>query len=246
MAVDPQRAITAFVEKPADPPAMPGKADVSLASMGIYIFDADYLYQLLEQDIADPESEHDFGKNVIPRAVAEGRAVAHPFGLSCVSRIKSDTPYWRDVGTIDAFWAANLDLASTVPELDIYDPDWPIWTYQRQLPPAKFVPDKDGHNGVYVNTVVSGGCIVSGSYLAHAVLFSEVRVHSQCHIDEAVILPDVVINRFCRLRKVVIDRGCELPEGLVVGEDAALDARRFERTEGGVVLITRDMLARLQ
>jgi len=246
MAIDGARQITAFIEKPADPPAMPGNDEVSLASMGIYIFNADYLYRLLDEDLANPQSEHDFGKNVIPRAVADGRALAHPFGLSCVSRVSGVEPYWRDVGTIDAFWSANLDLASTVPELDIYDTEWPIWTYQRQLPPAKFVPDKDGNHGIYANTVVSGGCIVSGSHVAHSVLFSEVRVHSDCNIDEAVVLPNVTINRHCRLRKVVIDRGCEIPEGLVVGEDAALDAQRFERSEGGVVLITREMLAQLK
>jgi glucose-1-phosphate adenylyltransferase len=246
MAVDAERQITAFIEKPSDPPAMPGNDAVSLASMGIYIFDADYLYRLLETDLANPDSDHDFGKNVIPAAVAEGRALAHPFGLSCVSRVASDPPYWRDVGTIDAFWSANLDIASTVPELDIYDTVWPIWTYQRQLPPAKFVPDKDGNNGIYVNTVVSGGCIVSGSFVAHSVLFSEVRVHSDCRILEAVVLPDVLINRHCRLRKVVIDRGCVIPEGLIVGEDPVLDAQRFERTEGGVVLITREMLDKLK
>ncbi|HSN79675.1 MAG TPA: glucose-1-phosphate adenylyltransferase, partial [Rhodoferax sp.] len=156
MAIDEARQITAFIEKPADPPAMPGNDAVSLASMGIYIFNADYLYRLLDEDLANPESEHDFGKNVIPRAVADGRALAHPFSLSCISRVKGVEPYWRDVGTLDAFWSANLDLASTVPELDIYDTDWPIWTYQRQLPPAKFVPDKDGNHGIYANTVVSG------------------------------------------------------------------------------------------
>jgi glucose-1-phosphate adenylyltransferase len=246
MAVDEARNITAFVEKPANPPAMPGNDAVSLASMGIYVFDADYLYQLLEDDMNDASSEHDFGKNIIPTAVAQGRALAHPFGMSCVSRTANEQPYWRDVGTIDAFWSANLDIASTVPELDIYDTKWPIWTYQRQLPPAKFVPDKDGNNGIYVNTVVSGGCIVSGSFVAHSVLFSEVRVHSDCRILEAVVLPDVLINRHCRLRKVVIDRGCVIPEGLIVGEDPVLDAQRFERTEGGVVLITRDMLANLK
>jgi glucose-1-phosphate adenylyltransferase len=165
--------------------------------------------------------------------------------MSCVPRVKSGEAYWRDVGTIDAFWSANLDLASTVPELDIYDTDWPIWTYQRQLPPAKFVPDMLGQNGVAVNTLVSGGCIVSGSFVARSVLFSEVRVHSFCHVEEAVVLPDVTIQRNCRLRKVVIDRGCVIPEGLVVGEDPALDAQRFERTAGGVVLITSDMLAKL-
>jgi glucose-1-phosphate adenylyltransferase len=246
MAVDGERQITAFIEKPTDPPPMPGNDAVSLASMGIYIFDAEYLYRLLETDLANPDSDHDFGKNVIPAAVAEGRALAHPFGLSCVSRVPGDQPYWRDVGTIDAFWSANLDIASTVPELDIYDTVWPIWTYQRQLPPAKFVPDKDGNNGIYVNTVVSGGCIVSGSFVAHSVLFSEVRVHSDCRILEAVVLPDVLINRHCRLRKVVIDRGCVIPEGLIVGEDPVLDAQRFERSEGGVVLITREMLDNLK
>jgi glucose-1-phosphate adenylyltransferase len=246
MAINETRKITAFVEKPADPPPMPGNDAVSLASMGIYIFNADYLYQLLDDDLANPESEHDFGKNVIPQAVSDGRALAHPFRMSCVSRVKGVNPYWRDVGTIDAFWSANLDLASTIPELDIYDTDWPIWTYQRQLPPAKFVPDKDGNNGTYANTVVSGGCIVSGSLVAHSVLFSEVRVHSNCHIDEAVVLPDVTIQRHCRLRKVVIDRGCVIPEGTVVGEDAVLDAQRFERSEGGVVLITQDMLDKLK
>lgn len=246
MAVDENRNVTAFVEKPADPPAMPGHPDIALASMGIYVFDAEYLYRLLEEDLANPDSAHDFGKDVIPRAVSEGRALAHPFSMSCVSRVPGVAAYWRDVGTIDAFWSANLDLASTTPELDIYDTEWPIWTYQRQLPPAKFVPDATGKHGVAVNTLVSGGCIVSGSHVSNSVLFSEVRVHSFCHIEQAVILPDVTIHRHCRLRKVVIDRGCVIPEGMVVGEDAALDAQRFERTDDGVVLITREMLAALK
>jgi len=245
MALGAERKITAFLEKPADPPPMPGQTDVSLASMGIYVFNAEYLYQLLEEDLANPESSHDFGKDVIPRCVAEGRALAHPFGMSCVTRSKKGKTYWRDVGTIDAFWAANLDLASTSPELDIYDTDWPIWTHQRQLPPAKFVPDRNGANGVAVNTLISGGCIVSGSHVAQSVLFSEVRVHSFCHVEQAVLLPNVTVNRHCRLRRVVVDRNCVLPEGLVVGEDAALDAQRFERTEGGVVLITKEMLRKL-
>jgi glucose-1-phosphate adenylyltransferase len=246
MAVDHDRNVTEFVEKPANPPAMPGYPDIALASMGIYIFDAEYLYRLLEEDLANPESEHDFGKDVIPRTVSEGRALAHPFSMSCVSRVAGVPAYWRDVGTIDAFWAANLDLASTTPELDIYDTEWPIWTYQRQLPPAKFVPDAEGNNGIAVNTLVSGGCIVSGSHVANSVLFSEVRVHSFCQVHQAVILPDVTIHRHCRLRKVVIDRGCVIPEGMVVGEDAVLDAQRFERTADGVVLITREMLAALK
>ena len=246
MAVDADRKVSAFVEKPQDPPPMPGHDDVSLASMGIYIFDAAYLYQLLREDLADPKSSHDFGKDVIPRTVAEGRALAHPFSMSCVSSSPDAKEYWRDVGTIDAFWSANLDLASITPELDIYDTDWPIWTYQRQLPPAKFIPDRHGNHGMVVNTLVSGGCIVSGSNVARSVLFSNVRVHSFCTVDEAVILPGVTINHHCHIRKVVIDRGCELPEGLVIGEDPALDAKRFERTDDGVVLVTREMLAKIQ
>jgi glucose-1-phosphate adenylyltransferase len=245
MAVDKHRAITSFVEKPADPPPMPGRDDVALASMGIYIFDAEYLYKLLDEDLANPASSHDFGKDVIPRAVAEGKALAHPFSMSCIRNPNGAPPYWRDVGTIDAFWSANLDLASINPELDIYDTDWPIWTYQRQLPPAKFIPDQNGSHGLTVNTIVSGGCIISGAQVSNSVFFSSVRVRSFCVLDQAVVLPNVTIERSCRLSKVVIDRGCVLPEGLVVGEDPAADAARFERTEGGVVLITRAMLARL-
>ena len=245
MAVDESRKITSFVEKPADPPPMPDNPDMSLASMGIYVFDADYLYRKLEEDLANPASSHDFGKDVIPSAVAEGRAQAHPFSMSCIRNPNGAPPYWRDVGTIDAFWSANLDLASIDPELDIYDTDWPIWTYQRQLPPAKFTPDAEGKHGLVVNTIISGGCIVSGSQVVNSVLFSNVRIDSFCHVEAAVILPGVRVTRHCRLKNVVLDRGCKLPEGLVVGEDAALDAQRFERTEGGVCLITRDMLARL-
>jgi glucose-1-phosphate adenylyltransferase len=169
--------------------------------------------------------------------------------MSCVTRARRGADakaYWRDVGTIDAFWAANLDLASITPELDIYDTDWPIWTYQRQLPPAKFVLDRDGKHGMTVNTIVSGGCIVSGSKVSSSVLFSGVRVHSFCEINEAVLLPDVEVGRGARLSKVVIDRACVIPDEMVVGEDPVADAARFERTEGGVVLITREMLKRLE
>ena len=248
MAIDADRKITEFLEKPANPPGMPGKPELALASMGIYIFDSDYLYRLLEEDNRNPASSHDFGKDIIPHAVAAGRAAAHPFSMSCVTRARrgGNAPaYWRDVGTIDAFWAANLDLASITPELDIYDTDWPIWTYQRQLPPAKFVLDRDGKHGMTVNTIVSGGCIVSGSKVSSSVLFSGVRVHSFCEINEAVLLPDVEVGRGCRLNRVVIDRACVLPEEMVIGEDPVLDAARFERTAGGVVLVTREMLKRL-
>ena len=245
MAVDTDRKIIEFVEKPADPPPMPGNDAISLASMGIYIFNSKYLYQLLDEDIANSESSHDFGKDVIPRVVRQGCAVAHPFSMSCVSSATNTVPYWRDVGTIDAFWAANLDLASVTPELDIYDTNWPIWTSQRQLPPAKFVQDVDGKHGQAINTMVSGGCIVSGSVVSNSVLFSGVRVHSYCVIDQAVLLPEVTVGRGCKLSKVVIDRGCVLPDQLVIGEDPELDAKRFERTENGVVLVTREMLKRL-
>jgi glucose-1-phosphate adenylyltransferase len=245
MAVDAQRWITSFVEKPADPPPMPDRPDSALASMGIYVFDAAYLYGLLAQDIANPASSHDFGRDVIPHCVAEGRALAHPFSLSCIRNPNGSPPYWRDVGTIDAFWSANLDLASIDPELDIYDTEWPIWTYQRQLPPAKFIFDAEGKPGLVVNTMVSGGCIVSGSQVVNSVLFSNVRINSFCHVESAVILPGVRVARHCRIKNVVLDRGCKLPEGLVVGEDPVLDAQRFERSENGVCLITREMLARL-
>jgi glucose-1-phosphate adenylyltransferase len=245
MAVDEDRKIIEFVEKPSDPPPMPGNDAVSLASMGIYIFTAKYLYELLDADIANPDSTHDFGKDVIPLVVKEGRAMAHPFSLSCVSSTPEAAPYWRDVGTIDAFWEANLDLASVTPELDIYDTSWPIWTSQRQLPPAKFVQDADGKHGQAINTMVSGGCIVSGSIVSNSVLFSSVRIHSYCVIDQAVLLPDVTIGRGCRLSRVVVDRRCTLPDGLVIGEDPVADAERFERTENGVVLVTRDMINRL-
>ena len=245
MAIDSQRRILEFVEKPPEPPAMPGNDAVSLASMGIYIFNANYLYQVLEEDLANPSSSHDFGKDVIPNVVRAGHAQAHPFSMSCVSSAPDAAPYWRDVGTIDAFWEANLDLASVTPELDIYDTDWPIWTSQRQLPPAKFVQDAEGRHGLTINTMVSGGCIVSGSNVSNSVLFSSVRVHSFCQIDQAVLLPNITIGRGCRISKVVVDRGCELPDGLVIGEDPVLDAQRFERTDNGVVLVTRSMLNRL-
>jgi glucose-1-phosphate adenylyltransferase len=245
MAIDEERKIIEFVEKPEHPPTMPGSDSVSLASMGIYIFNADYLYRKLEEDLADPASSHDFGKDVIPRVVAEGQAFAHPFSMSAVTSSESSTPYWRDVGTIDAFWEANLDLASVTPDLDIYDTQWPIWTSQRQLPSAKFVQDQNGSHGQAINTMISGGCIVSGSMVSNSVLFSSVRIHSFCSVDQAVLLPEVEVGRMCRLSKVVVDRGCHLPEGLVIGEDAELDAKRFERSPGGVVLVTREMLERL-
>lgn len=245
MAVDEDRKINAFIEKPANPPAMPGKADRALASMGIYIFEAEYLYQLLEEDILDECSKHDFGMNVIPRVVREGNCYAHPFSMSCVGGHPEHPPYWRDVGTVESLWEANMDLASVTPRLDIYDENWPIWTSQKMVPPAKFVQDKNGQHGMTINSMFTGGTIVSGSFIVSSVLFTNVRIHSFCTLDQAVIFPGVEIGPGCRLRRVVIDRGCQLPGGLVVGENADEDARRFYRTPQGIVLVTKAMLARL-
>jgi len=242
MHIDQDRRIIDFIEKPERPPAMPGKPGMALASMGIYVFDAEALFAALESDAHLPGSSRDFGRDVIPAMVAAGQAVAHPFGLSCVKSTPEAPAYWRDVGTVDAYWAANLDLTNTIPELDMYDREWPIWTYQEQLPPAKFVFDDDGRRGMAVDSLVSGGCIISGGLVRRSVLFSKVHIHSFAEVEEAVLLPDVDIGRGCRLRKVVIDNGCTIPPGMQVGFDAAEDARRFYRSEGGVVLITREML----
>jgi len=245
MAIDNRRRILEFVEKPADPPAMPGKPDRALASMGIYIFNARYLYQELARDMADPNSSHDFGKDIIPTAVRNGQAVAHPFDISCVGAKSGGEPYWRDVGTIDAYWDANIDLTATVPELDLYDTRWPIWTYQPQLPPAKFVHNQEDRRGTAIESLVSGGCIISGAVF-RSVLFSSVRVHSHAHVDWGVVLPGVHIGRGARLNRVVIDRGCQIPDGMVIGEDAEADARRFYRSEKGITLVTRDMLEAIE
>jgi glucose-1-phosphate adenylyltransferase len=241
MQVDENLRIRDFIEKPEHPPENPARPGTCLASMGIYVFNADYLYQLLNEDLDNPLSSRDFGKDIIPAVVARGEAAAHPFDRSCIGPMG----YWRDVGTVDAFWSANLDLASVSPELNLYDRDWPIWTYQAQLPPAKFTVDEHGHNGTTVNTLVSGGCIISGSHVSDSVLFSNVRVDSFCRLHQAVLLPGCEIRRNCRLFKVVLDRSVVIPEGMVIGEDPALDAQRFFRTENGVVLVTREMLDKL-
>ena len=245
MAVDRSRRITDFVEKPADPPAIPGKPERALASMGVYVFNAQYLYDALEQDLGDPASKHDFGRDIVPKAVRNGEAVAHPFSQSCVTGDHDKEPYWRDVGTIDAYWEANVDLTAINPLLDMYDSSWPILTYQEQLPPAKFVFNQDGRRGTALDSLVSGGCIISGSQVERSLLFSKCRVNSYCNLLEAVLLPEVTVGRHARLTRVVVDHGCEIPAGLVIGEDAAEDARRFERTEKGITLVTREMLARL-
>jgi glucose-1-phosphate adenylyltransferase len=244
MAVDENDLITGFVEKPADPPAMPGQPDMALASMGIYIFNARYLYQQLERDIHDSSSSHDFGKDIIPHAVRAGQAAAHPFALSCVGTQPGQAPYWRDVGTIDAYWDANIDLTATVPLLDLYDTRWPIWTYQPQLPPAKFVHNQADRRGSAIESLVSGGCIISGA-VYRSVLFSSARVHSHAFVNWAVLLPSVQVGRGARLNRVVVDRGCQIPDGMVIGENADDDAARFYRSEQGITLVTREMLERL-
>ncbi len=244
MAVDDKSLITAFVEKAVDPPGMPGRRDMSLASMDIYVFNARYLYKELERDMADPESSHDFGKDIIPRAVRLGHAAAHPFELSCVRNRQNETPYWRDVGTIDAYWDANIDLTATDPVLNLYDTRWPIWTYQAQLPPAKFVHNQEDRRGIAIESLVSGGCIVSGQVF-RTVLFSSVRVHSYSIVNWSVLLPGVQVGRRARLTRTVVDRGCVIPDDMVIGEDAALDAQRFHRSENGITLVTREMLEKL-
>jgi glucose-1-phosphate adenylyltransferase len=245
MDVDPSMRIVNFLEKPRSPPSIPGKPGRALASMGIYAFSANFLYDELQRDRDKPGSSHDFGKDVIPDLVSRGLAVAHRFEDSCVTTTPESEPYWRDVGTIDAYWAANLDLIRPTPQLDIYDRNWPIWTCQQQLPPAKFVFDDEDRRGVAVDSMVSGGCIVSGAHVARSLLFSSVRINSFARTCEAVLLPEVEVGRHARLNKVVVDRGCRIPEGLVVGEDPVLDAQRFYRTDDGVVLISAEMLAGL-
>jgi glucose-1-phosphate adenylyltransferase len=243
MAVNESMKIVDFLEKPPAPPSIPGKPDRALASMGIYAFSADFLYSELQRDHEDPKSSHDFGKDVIPNLVSRGLAAAHRFEDSCVKTTPDAEAYWRDVGTIDAYWAANLDLIRPVPSLDIYDPNWPVWTYQQQLPPAKFVFDDDDRRGLAIDSMVSGGCIISGAQVRRSLLFSSVRVNSFAQTCDAVLLPEVHVGRYARLTKVVVDRGVRIPENLVVGEDPELDDKRFYRSEGGVVLISADMLA---
>jgi len=245
MHVDAQDRIIDFIEKPADPPGMPENPDISLASMGIYVFNTEFLLNLAEQDAANEESSHDFGKDLIPYLVKNGKAVAHRFSKSCVRSEGEMEPYWRDVGTLDAYWEANLDLCDTVPALDLYDRNWPIWTYGEITPPAKFVHDIDGRRGLAVSSLVSGGCIVSGAMLRRTLLFTGVRVHSYSLLDDVVVLPYVEIGRNVRMKRVVIDRGVKIPEGLVVGDDPKLDAVRFRRSSNGVCLITRSMIEKL-
>jgi glucose-1-phosphate adenylyltransferase len=245
MGVDEQDRILSFLEKPKNPPPMPGKPTAALCSMGIYVFETKFLIEQLHRDAADPNSAHDFGKDIIPYLVANGKAVAHHFSRSCVVASEEAPVYWRDVGTVDAYWAANIDLTDIVPDLDLYDRAWPIWTYGEITPPAKFVHDIDGRRGVAVSSLVSGGCILSGAAMSRSLLFTGVRAHSYSTVHEAVVLPYAQIGRGARIKKAVIDSGVIIPDGLVVGEDPVLDAKRFRRTEGGVTLITQPMLDKM-
>jgi len=242
MEVDGSWHVTGFSEKPASPVPMPGRSDAALASMGVYVFNTAFLIEQLRRDDEDPQSSHDFGRNIIPQLVRLGaRAYAHRFVDSCVN-MSEGKPYWRDVGSIDAFWEANLELTAVTPDLNLYDSEWPIWTYQEQLPPAKFVFDDDSRRGHVVDSLVAGGCIVSGAEVRRSVLFSAVRVHSYAKLDQCVVLPSVDIGRHARLKRVVIDRQCRIPDGTVVGFDPAEDRKRFHVTDAGVTLITPDML----
>ena len=244
MAVDNNMRITSFLEKPADPPGMPGNPDETLASMGIYVFKWSLLRDLLLRDAENTDSKHDFGGDIIPDLVANGKAMAHRFTDSCVRHSPDAPPYWRDVGTIDAFWKANIDLTDFTPELDLWDRNWPIWTYSEAAPPAKFIHDEEGRRGSAVSSMVSGGCIISGTEIRNSLLFTQVHTNSFAVLDHTVVLPYVTVNRSARLHNTVIDGGVVIPTGLVVGEDPEEDAKWFRVSEGGVTLITQDMLDR--
>ena len=242
VAVADSGRIVGFQEKPEVPPADPKRPGRALASMGIYIFDAGFLYEELLRDTEDAASSHDFGRDIIPSLVQRGATVwAHDFTASCVN-MNAGRPYWRDVGTVDAYWDANIDLTDVVPDLNLYDAGWPIWTYQEQLPPAKFVYDQEGRRGVATDSLVSGGCIISGSRVHRSLLFSGVHVHSYCTVEESVVLPNVDIARNVVLKRAVIDKHCKLPPGLSVGVDPEQDRKRFHVTERGITLVTPDML----
>ncbi len=241
MSVDEYQRIVDFNEKPEHPTPIPGDPSRAMASMGIYIFNAKFLYEQLIRDADDHNSEHDFGKDIIPYLVSRYRVFAHRFSESCVG-VQNGAPYWRDVGTIEAYWEANMELAKITPDLNLYDHKWPIWTYQEQLPPAKFVFDDEARRGMAVDSMVSGGCIISGATVRRSVLFSNVRINTYSEVTDSVILPNVDIGRYARLNRVVVDKGCRIPDGLEVGFDPVKDAERFYVTEKGVTLITPEML----
>jgi glucose-1-phosphate adenylyltransferase len=241
MSVDPDYRITKFSEKPQDPEGIPGREQFALGSMGIYVFKANLLYRLLEEDAKRPDTNHDFGRNIIPNALGSLKVFAYPFTDSN-TRVQH---YWRDVGTVDAFYEANMELVHVDPELNIYDEDWPIWTYQRQYPPAKFVLDEDGRRGMAVNSMVSGGCIISGAHVNQSLLFSNVHVEERSYVERAVIFPDVRIGAGSVIKRAIVDTGASVPPGTHIGVNPEEDARRFYMSEAGVALVTRDMAARL-
>ncbi|WP_035383863.1 glucose-1-phosphate adenylyltransferase [Ferriphaselus sp. R-1] len=242
MGVNESSRVVTFTEKPDQPAPMPGKADIALCSMGIYIFNTRFLYEQLMRDADDPHSSHDFGKDIIPHLVQSNyRVFAQSFDDSCV-KPEGGVPYWRDVGTIDSYWEANMELTKIIPDLNMYDQEWPIWTYQEQLPPAKFIFNEGERRGQALDSLVSGGCIISGATVTNSLLFSDVVVHSYAAVQESVILPNVSIGRNAVLKRVVVDKGCNIPEGLVVGVNHEEDAKRFFVTSRGITLITPDML----
>ena len=245
VGVDDTDKIVSFLEKPKEPPAVPGKPDVAFASMGIYIFNASFLLDHLVQDAETEGSSHDFGKDLLPYMVERAKIYAHRFGDSCVMSNGDAEPYWRDVGTVDAYWEANIDLTSVTPDLNLYDSKWPIWTWQEQRPSAKFVFDDEERRGEALDSVVSAGCIISGGTVRRSLLSNNVRVNSYALVEDSVILPHCDIGRRARLKKVVLGPGCQIPEGMVIGEDAELDTKRFHRTEKGITLVTEPMLAAL-
>ena len=246
MKVDKTGRIIEFVEKPANPPSIPGDKDHSLASMGIYVFDTEFLFDQLHRDAEDPNSKRDFGGDIIPYIVKNGKAVAHRFTDSCIRAAEEIEEYWRDVGTVDAYFEANLDLTDVVPKLNLYDRDWPIWTDQIIASPAKFVHDEEGRRGCAISSLISQDCIVSGAFVQRSLLFTGVKMGSYSAVEDAVVLPYCNIGRGARLKRVILDAGVRIPEGLVVGEDAEFDARRFRRTDNGVCLVTERMMQQLQ
>jgi glucose-1-phosphate adenylyltransferase len=238
MGVDENRRVRAFVEKPENPPVMPGRTDTALASMGIYVFNSRFLFEQLIKDADTKGSNHDFGKDIIPAVIDKYLVNAYPF-LDMQSGLQS---YWRDVGTIDAYFEANMELIGVKPDLNLYDQTWPIWTYQDQTPPAKFVFDDDNRRGYAVDSMVSGGCIISGASVRHSLLFSNVRVNSFTTLEHCIVLPQANIGRNCRIKRAIIEKGCEIPEGTVIGENLAEDAKKYHVSPGGIVLVTPDML----
>ncbi len=241
MQIDRDNRVTGFLEKPKAPPSMPGREGWCLGSMGVYVFNADFLFEQLIRDSDEPKSSHDFGKDIIPHVISRYYVNAHHFGESCVGA-PGDEPYWRDVGTLDAYWEANIELTRVTPKLNLYDASWPIWTYQAQLPPAKFVFDDKHRRGHAVDSIVSGGCIVSGATVRRSALFSNVRVESHATVEDSVVLPDVEIEHGAVLRRAIVDTHCRIPRGLLIGFDADEDRRRFKVTGRGVTLVTPEML----